>query len=314
MQLTNKYRPKKMSEVVGQDEVVMALENKSELNDHMLFSGPPGSGKTTVAYILAKKFNLPIFELNASDDRGIDIIRNKVKPLCRSKGKRIIFLDESDQLSFDAMSALRRMMEKTESIFILTGNNTWKIIPAIQSRCAFYEFKPLTSKVILSRLLEICVVENITIDKDAQMGLLELLEQAGGDMRKAINLLSKTVNKDNTITLATVKSFIKPKIARESFKLAIDGRFVEAHKMMEDAYHQSQLNPTYIIKELFESIKEVKDIGIKTKLFRELATTESRCKIQADPVSPLIQLVGFLSFVYLVPHLSTECPVLKGGV
>jgi len=312
MNWNEKYRPKTLGEVVGQDDVVNALKQMKELNTNLLFSGPPGVGKTTIALILAKKFNLPMYETNASDDRGIDIIRNEIKTQSRMGKKRIIFLDEAENLTLDAQGALRRIMEKTHSIFILSGNNCWKIIDPIVSRCATYEFKPLEIGIVLGRLVEICNAEGITIEENAQDGLVELLEQSGGDMRKAINILTKVINTDKKITLATIKSFIKPKIAKESLKMALEGDFIKAQRLMEDAYSESRMSPIYIIKELYESIKEVPNEEHRIKLFRELAITERACKTQADPVSPLIQLIGFISSAYLIPHLSTKCPVLTG--
>ena len=310
--LSERYRPQTFSDMVGQKDVIDALKSKKELNDHLLFSGPPGVGKTTVAYILAAKFNLPIKEFNASDERGIDTIRGEVKRLARTRGKRIILLDEAPSLTLEAQSALRRIMEKTESIFILTGNDTWKIVDAIKSRCAVYDFKPLSDYDLMSQIIKICQGEKIEITKESQAGLLELMSQAGGDMRKAINLLTKILDKDAKITASTVKSFIKPKLAKEALKSALNGDFEKAQRQIEDAFLSSKQSPHYIINELFEAIGTLKDNNIKIKLFRELARTESACKTQADPVSPLIQLVGFIATAYIIPHLSAECPVLRG--
>lgn len=311
MNLAEKYRPKTLDEIVGQDEIIESLKQKDELS-HMIFSGPAGCGKTTLAHVLAKKFKLPIHETNSSDARGIDVIRNEVKRLSRIKGKRIILLDESDHLTSDAQGALRRIMEKSQSaIFILTGNSMWKIIEPIKSRCSNYDFKRLDEKVILRRILEICRSENIKIDQDCQDGLMELLRQSNGDMRKAINILTKVINKDKQITARAVLGFRKPKLATEALDVAINGDFERAQRLVEDAFITSRMNTGDIIKEFYESIGTLQDIDIKIKLYVKLAETERACKIESDPILPLVQLIGFIAYAWLVPHLNSDCPVLK---
>ena len=310
MNLSERYRPKTLDDVVGQEHIVESLKSKDHLT-HYLFIGPPGCGKTTIAHILATKFDVPINETNASDDRGIDYIRDEIKRLTRIRGKRIILMDEGDSLTTDAQNALRRIMEnpKSESYFIITGNNGWKIIDPIKSRCATFEFKRLTEEVILRRIIEICGKEGIDIDDDAKEGLLELLEQANGDMRKALNLLDIIIDKDKKITKKTVLSFRKPKMSGEALRVALDGDFEKAKRLIEDAFIENRLSPNEIIKELYEAIGELKlDNLLKVRLYRELATTERACKTETDPILPLIQLVGFLASVWLFPHYTIQCP------
>lgn len=308
---TEKYRPQILDDVVGQDEIIDSLKEKTELKNHLLFSGPPGSGKTTMAYILAKRFNLPIVELNASDERGIEVVRGKIKDFSRFKGKRIILLDEADALTPPAQNALRRTIEKTKNaIFILTGNNGWNIIPALKSRCTDYDFKRIDDMVILERILKICKSENINIDAEAQQGLVTLMEQVKGDMRKAINTLSKVIDKEKKVTAKAVLSFIKPKLATKALQTALSGEFEKAQRILEDAYISSRLNIGDIIREFYDSIKDVKDVGIRARLYSRLDETARACRVESDPIMPLVNLVGFLSYAWIIPHLNANCPIM----
>jgi DNA polymerase III delta prime subunit len=313
--LAMRWRPKTLDDVVGQEEVVDSLKEKDELT-HYLFIGPPGCGKTSIAHILSMKFDVPIHETNASDERGIGYVRDEIKRLTRIRGKRIILLDEVDNFTPEAFGALRRIMEnpKSEAYFILTGNDGWKIIEPIKSRCSCYEFKRLDEEIILRRIITICKAEGIDIDEDAKEGLLELLNQANGDMRKALNLLEKVINKDKKITKKSVVSFKKPKISGEALVVALDGDFEKSKRLMEDAFITNRLSPSDIIKELYETIGELKiDNMIKIRLYKEIASTERACKTECDPILPLIQLIGFLATAWLLPHFEITCPMVKGG-
>jgi replication factor C small subunit len=311
MNLSEKYRPKTLGDIVGQDDIVESLKEKKELSGHFLFCGPPGSGKTTLAYVLANRYDVPIHETNASDERGIGYVRDEIKRLTRIRGQSIILLDEADNLTPDAQGALRRIMEnpKTEAHFVLTGNDGWKILEPIKSRCSCYEFKRLDDEHILRRLISVCKAEGIDIDSDAQEGLIELLHQANGDIRKAFNLLEQVINKDKKITKKAVLSFIKPKISGEALRVALEGDFEKSKRLMEDAFITNRLSPIDIVKELYESIGSLKvDNMTKIRLYKEIALTERACKTEADPILPLIQLIGFLSTAWLIPHFSLKCP------
>ena len=153
-----KYRPEKLDDIVGQDEIIRRLKSyvKTRNLPHLLFSGPPGVGKTAASISIVKEifgdtWRNNFIELNASDERGIDIIRHKVKDFARmaplgEADFKVIFLDEADALTNDAQSALRRTMERYSATtrFILSCNYSSKIIEPIQSRCAVYRFKPLS--------------------------------------------------------------------------------------------------------------------------------------------------------------------------
>src|SRR3989344_5348890 len=192
---TEKFRPVEFSELVGQEEIVKRVESLvNSLNiPHLLFAGPAGTGKSTLALIIVKtlfreNWKENYLELNASDERGINVVREKVKNFARTKslGKvpfKIIFLDEADALTPEAQQALRRTMENYSNTcrFILSCNYSSKIIDPIQSRCAIFRFKLLEKKDIEKRIKIIAESEKLTISPEA----LEILyESSEGDCRK----------------------------------------------------------------------------------------------------------------------------------
>jgi replication factor C small subunit len=192
-----KYRPQRFEDVVGNWDIIQKLSNIQNLNDmpHLLFEGMSGVGKTTVAYIIANKFfgqnvKLNLLELNASDERGIDIVRDKIKGFAKTVGlstdKKIIFLDEFDSMTADAQNALRRIMELyvNNCVFILSCNYINKIIEPIKSRCYICSFKPIKKEDILKRTSFIIEQEKINIIPEA---LDILVKISGGDMRRIIN-------------------------------------------------------------------------------------------------------------------------------
>lgn len=203
-----KYRPKSMDEVSSQEEVIKVLKKTMESKNlpHLLFYGPPGTGKTSTILALARELYGPeiiksrVLELNASDDRGIDIIREKVKNFSRMtisqnvSGNascppyKIIILDEADSMTNDAQTALRRTMEVNSKItrFCLICNYVSRIIEPLTSRCAKFRFKSLDQSCMKIRLEEICKNENIPYTTEA---LNELIKVSDGDMRKSITYL-----------------------------------------------------------------------------------------------------------------------------
>lgn len=205
----------------------------------------------------------------------------------------------------EAMDALRRIMEnpKSEAFFVLTGNDGWRFTPAIKSRCTDFTFKRIEDKTILLHLIDICKKEGIEIEPESKEGLVQLVVQANGDMRKALNLLEKVVDKDAKITKKTVMSFVKPKTSGIALKTALDGDFEKAKDLIEDAFFDNLQSPKDILIELYESIEiEVKKKEWRILLYRELAKCEQSIKRNTDPVLPLLQFVGFLSYAWLLPH------------
>src|SRR3990167_248808 len=187
-----KYRPSDFSGIVGQQEIVRSVEAfvRHQNIPHLLFAGPPGVGKTSTAIVMAKQlygenWRQNIIELNASDERGIDVVRTKVKDFARTKAIgnvpfKMCILDESDSLTREAQQALRRTMENYTATcrFVLLANYSSKIIEPIQSRCAVFRFKPLSKEQLLKIIDKICSNEKIKIDSRGKEAIIEV---SGGD-------------------------------------------------------------------------------------------------------------------------------------
>ena len=205
-----KYRPKKLENIISNEQNLIILKNmlKGGSLPHLLFHGTSGTGKTSTIIALAKELyqnniNLMVMKLDASDDRGINSVRDEIKGFAEKKnmfqkGVKLIILDEADSMTFDAQFALRRIIEKySESTrFCLICNYDNKIIPAIRSRCANFRFNPITKSDVISTIKIICEKENLTISNDC----LEIISQlSNGDLRKGINLLQSISMKSNII-------------------------------------------------------------------------------------------------------------------
>ncbi|KAG2222165.1 hypothetical protein INT45_007182 [Circinella minor] len=195
-----KYRPKTLDDLVSQKDVTSTIETFIDANrlPHLLFYGPPGTGKTSTILACARKlygdnYKSMILELNASDDRGIDVVREQIKNFAStrtifSSGFKLIVLDEADSMTNQAQAALRRVIEKyTKNVrFCIICNYVSKIIPAIQSRCTRFRFAPLESEQVEDRLQTVISTEGVNITDDGKTALLRL---CNGDMRRALNIL-----------------------------------------------------------------------------------------------------------------------------
>ncbi|MBI4017825.1 MAG: replication factor C small subunit, partial [Candidatus Aenigmarchaeota archaeon] len=233
---TEKYRPKKLEEIVGQSAIVSRLKALVHERSvpHMLFAGPAGTGKTTAALCIARElygeqWKNNYLELNASDERGIDVVRNKVKDFARTRAIgeaqfKIILLDEADALTPEAQQALRRTMEQYARTcrFILSCNYSSRIIDPIQSRCAVFRFSNLGKNDAESALVKIAEGEGLKISKD---GLDALLYVTEGDMRRSINLLqscSVTKKEVDERAIFGVAAQARPEDVREMVVLALE--------------------------------------------------------------------------------------------
>lgn len=207
-----KYRPETLQELISHEDIIATIERFIDADHlpHLLLYGPPGTGKTSTILACARKlyspkeFNSMVLELNASDDRGIGVVRERILNFASTRtifksGFKLVILDEADAMTNDAQNALRRVIEKfTENVrFCLICNYLSKIIPAIQSRCTRFRFGPLSSEQILPRLNYVIKQEQINVSEDGRKALLTL---SGGDMRRIINILQSTSMAFNEVT------------------------------------------------------------------------------------------------------------------
>ncbi len=314
---TEKYRPRHFSDLIGQEEIVRRVQGFVSQGNmpHLLFAGPPGTGKTTLALVIARElygehWRQNFLELNASDERGIDIIRTKVKDFARTKplGKvpfKIIYLDEADALTREAQQALRRTMELYTSTcrFILACNYSSKIIEPIQSRCAVFRFKPLPMNAVKQLIQHIAQQEGLTVDEDAIDALIAI---SNGDSRRVINVLQSSAVLGTHITaemIFQVAAVARPQAVREILEAALRGEFLTARKnlltVMLD-YGLSGLDMTGIIHKTLLQLDLPEDQ--RARLLDRLAEAEFRMVEGSDEY---LQLEAFLATLALQDHSST---------
>jgi len=263
-----KYRPRRLSDVIGQKSIVerLAAYARTRSMPHMLFAGPAGSGKTTCAIALARElygegWRDNLIELNASDERGIEIVRGKIKDFARAASIsgsdfKIIFLDEADSLTSDAQAALRRTMERyTQTCrFVLSCNYSSKIIEPIQSRCAVFRFRPLGGPEVKSYLKRIASGEHIDVTEE---GLSAICEMAGGDLRKATNILQVASSLGRKVDQDTVfesTENIRPSEIHELLTTALNGNFTAARSKLDDLIARHGLSGEDIISGVHRAV------------------------------------------------------------
>ena len=265
---TEKYRPKTLREIIDQEEIVSRLREfvSRAAMPHCLFAGPPGTGKTTAALCLSRdlfgeRFQDVFMELNASDERGIDVVRTTVKEFARmaslsSVPFKILVLDEADNMTSDAQSALRRTMEKyTDTCrFILCCNYSGRIIEPIQSRCALFRFTPLPDDKIAENLRHIANNEGLRV---TDAGLKSVVEVAEGDLRKAINTLQAASSMSKGITEESVYQVVgraKPTDVHEMLNHALKGDFIKAREELRRLLVRYGLSGSEIVRQIHSEI------------------------------------------------------------
>jgi len=307
---TEKYRPSNFLDIVGQDDIIKRVESLvNSLNiPHLLFAGPAGTGKSTLALVVVKElfkenWRDNYLELNASDERGINVVREKVKNFARTKSLgnvpfKVIFLDEADALTPEAQQALRRTMENYSSTcrFILSCNYSSKIIDPIQSRTAIFRFKLLEKKDIEKYLSIIGAAEKLEISKNA---FETIYEGSEGDRRRATNLLQATASISPNITtelVSTIISNAKPKDIRVVLDYALSGDFVNAKDKLLDIMLRESISGQDVIKAIQKEIWNMPvEPEIKVKLTEKTGETEFRIVEGSDPFIQLESLIA--SFV-----------------
>jgi replication factor C small subunit len=265
---TEKYRPKKLDGIVDQKEIVERLKSfaKSRNVPHCIFAGPPGTGKTTAALCLARDlygdvYREHLMELNASDERGIDVVRETVKTFARMKSIgeipfKILILDEADNMTSDAQQALRRTMERfTETCrFIMCANYSGKIIEPIQSRCAPFRFAHLPREEHDCYLKDIAAKEKVELTTE---GLDAIFEVCSGDLRRALNTLQSAASMGKPVDAKVVYSVTgkaSPADVQKMLKVAMDGDFMEARKQLRDMIQKYGVAGTDIIRQIHTEI------------------------------------------------------------
>lgn len=288
---TEKYRPKKLEDVIGQQEITDRLIAyvKSGNLPHLLFAGPAGTGKTTSAIALARELYADAWqqnfhELNASDERGIQVVRTKIKEFARTQpiGDRpfkIIFLDEADALTPEAQAALRRTMEKYSGTcrFILSCNYSSKIIEPIQSRCAAFRFRAIHEDDVKKYVDRIAKAEGLTITED---GYSALFYVSRGDLRKVTNALQVGATLDNKITdeiLYKSTATARPEDVQELLNVALTGEFLKAREHLDILLINYGLSGEDIIRQIHHEVfnLDIPDIT-KVELVDQIGNVEFR--------------------------------------
>ncbi|XP_013603636.1 PREDICTED: replication factor C subunit 4-like isoform X1 [Brassica oleracea var. oleracea] len=313
-----KYRPRQVKDVAHQEELVRVLTNTLETANcpHMLFYGPPGTGKTTTALAIAHQLFGPelyksrVLELNASDDRGINVVRTKIKDFAavavgsnnRPGGYpcpsfKIIILDEADSMTEDAQNALRRTMETYSKVtrFFFICNYISRIIEPLASRCAKFRFKPLSEEVMSNRIMHICNEEGLNLGGEA-LSTLSSISQ--GDLRRTITYLQSGARLfGSTITskdLLDVSGVVPLEVVERFFTACKSGDFDIANKEVDnivaEGYPASQ-----ITNQLFDIIVEAGDDitdNQKAKICKCLAETDKRLVDGADEYLQLLDVAS----------------------
>jgi len=309
---TEKYRPQTFEEMKGQKEIVEKVKAFVSTGSmpHLLFSGPAGVGKTTLSLVIAKQlfgesWRQNVLELNASDERGIDVVRVKVKDFARTKALgdvpfKLIYLDESDALTKEAQQALRRTMENYTRTcrFILSCNYSSKIIDPIQSRCAVFRFKPLAEEDIYSMIDKLAAEEELTVSEEAKKALFTVCE---GDCRRLENVMQScaVIKKDFDAELVySMASVAKPREVKEVLWIAASGDFLASRKKLLSLMLDYGLSGLDVIKQIQREIWNLElDDRKKVELIDKCGEVEFRMSEGSDEY---VQLESFLAFVVMV--------------
>ncbi|CAM6126589.1 unnamed protein product [Calypogeia fissa] len=314
-QWVEKYRPKQVKDVASQDEVIRTLNNTLETGNlpHLLFYGPPGTGKTSTALAIAHQLFGPVLyksrvlELNASDDRGINVVRTKIKDFAAlavgagvsdypSPPFKIIILDEADSMTDDAQNALRRTMETYSKVtrFCFICNYVSRIIEPLASRCAKYRFKPLVEDIMTRRISFVCQEEGVQLDAEA---MSELSRVSGGDLRRAITCLQcatrlygSTVTKGNIISVSGV---VPDELMDDLLAACRSGQFDRAQAVVTNVIAEGH-PVSQILSQLFDLVIRAPEITDeqKARIFERIAEADKSLIDGADEYLQLLDVAS----------------------
>jgi len=312
-----KYRPRVLDDVVNQSGIIKRLKQfiKDKSMPHLIFAGPAGTGKTTSALAMVRELygrkmapNSTYLELNASDARGIDVIRTYIKDFAKAKPPidipfKILILDEADNMTSPAQQALRRTMEKytRNCRMILICNYSNKIIPPIQSRCVVFRFSNLNNDDIKERVKYVANIEKITLTPG---GLNALVDVSRGDCRRSINYLqscgtiSKKIDQD---TVFRVAGEVPPEKISKILQTALDGQLKMAISLLKDLIKDYGLSGRNIIKNIHREIYNLESPeDLKIELSKLLAEFEYRL---SQGGTEEIQLQALLAKIVLLQDI-----------
>lgn len=308
-----KYRPKKLDDLVNQEEVILGLKNLLTGNvaemPHLLFAGPPGTGKTTAALAFSRElygehWRNYILELNASDERGINVIREKVKVFAQyftpseAVPFKIVILDEADMMTSEAQTALRRIMELNARItrFILICNYLNRIISPIQSRTAIFRFKGLLLDDVKSYLEMICQKEGLRYDDEV---LRKIYEFSLGDMRRALNLLQSAATVSmGDITLDVIENIVgkaSPELISKIVDMLRIGDFSGAKSALYDFMSVSGIDSGEIIRLIYSELL-ARNL-MNADVAEAMAEIEYRLQFSSNPEIQVTALLAKLSLI-----------------
>lgn len=325
--LIEKYRPSTLDEVVAQDDIVQTIQQlmAKKALPHLLFYGPAGSGKTSTILALAKtmygtgEIGSMVLELNASDSRGIDDVREQVVTFASTKkifdkGMKLIILDEADNMTKDAQAALRRVIEKyaSNTRFCLICNYVSKIIPALQSRCTKFRFSPLKPEHVMGRLTDICNKEKIDCPQDGMDALLKL---AKGDMRKVLNLLEASSmqrsNAEDGVSVV-VDAALVYQVAGKPTPVDVDA-IVET--LMNDTLtagmqkiYALQVEKGLALSDMVTELHDrLRDMDLPSDVIKFLLAQLAECEYRLTAaVDDQIQLAGLVSVFHIARDMITQ--------
>lgn len=302
------FRPKEFDEIVGNEEAVSRLEVFAREGNmpNLILSGPPGCGKTTVILCMARKILGPhikeaVLELNASNERGLDVVRNKIKMFAQSKvtlepGKqKLVILDEADSMTEAAQQALRRIIEiySKTTRFAFACNLFDKIIEPIQSRCAVVRFNRLTDDQIRTKLIDICKTKQV---KYSASGIDAVIYTAQGDLRQAINNLQSTHDGFDKITQENVFKVCDeppPTSIKKFVDQCVQGNFGAAEAAINDLYEMGYCTED-LLSGIFRIVKSYEGMAefVKLEYLKHIGITQLR---NVQGVNSILQLKALIA-------------------